>query len=107
MQIVIEIHEKDYQSALKGNISFAVLDAIQKATVLPEHGRLIDSDNMIADLKHQCETVFRLDAVKPEDYYIAKDAKFMQATWKTWCEDFCKWANNRPTILEATKGANE
>lgn len=37
---------------------------------------------MIAHLKHQCEQVFKLDAVKPEDYYIAKDAKFMQATWK-------------------------
>ena len=34
MQIVIDIHEKDYQAALRGHITFAVLDAIQNGTVL-------------------------------------------------------------------------
>ena len=42
MKIVIEIHEKDYQSMKNGHIPFSVLDAIMKGTPLPEHhGRLI------------------------------------------------------------------
>lgn len=43
MQIVIKIHEKDYQSMINGHIPFGVLDAIMNGTPLPKHhGRLID-----------------------------------------------------------------
>lgn len=47
MQIVIDIHEKDYQSIKNGHISFSMLDAIMKGKPLPEHhGRLIDADKL-------------------------------------------------------------
>ena len=40
MQIVIEIHEKDYQSMKNGHISFSALDALMSGTQLPKgHGR--------------------------------------------------------------------
>ena len=45
MQIVIDIHEKDYQSMLNGYISYGLLDAIKNGTPLPKgHGRLGDLD---------------------------------------------------------------
>lgn len=47
MKIVIEIHEKDYQSMINGHIPFSVLDAIMNGTPLPEHhGRLIDANDL-------------------------------------------------------------
>lgn len=48
MKIVIDIHEKDYQTIKNGHIPFSVLDAIMKGTPLPKgHGRLIDADWVI------------------------------------------------------------
>ena len=45
MEIVIKIHEKDYQSMKNGHIPFGVLDAFKNGTPLPKgHGRLIDAD---------------------------------------------------------------
>ena len=45
MKLIIDIHEKDYQSIKNGHIPFNVLDAIKNGTPLPEHhGRLIDSE---------------------------------------------------------------
>ena len=114
MQLVIEIPEEQYitLNAKSQEEVLTVIDvsllikAIKNGTPLPKgHGRLVDSDDMIADLHRQCKEVFKLDAVKPEDYYIAKDAKFMQATWKEWCDSFCVWANNRKAIIEADGGA--
>lgn len=35
MQIVIDTHEKDYQSLLNGNITFSLLDAIKNGRPLP------------------------------------------------------------------------
>lgn len=35
MQIVIDTHEKDYQSLLNGNITFSLLDAIRNGRPLP------------------------------------------------------------------------
>ena len=47
MELVIKIHEKDYQSIKNGYIPFSVLDAVAKGTPLPEHhGRLIDADEL-------------------------------------------------------------
>lgn len=43
MKIVIDIHEKDYQSMKNGHIPFSVHDAIMNGAPLPEHhGDLID-----------------------------------------------------------------
>lgn len=113
MQIVIEIPDGIYDTIQADEMisreQLAVLQMkILNGTPLPKgHGRLIDSDDMIEDLHRQCKEVFKLDAVKPEDYYIAKDAKFMQATWKEWCDSFCVWANNRKTIIDADGGDAE
>lgn len=110
MQIVIDIPEEMVMALKQGSFGakynmYDLVGCVMNGTPLPKgHGRLIDSDDMIEDLHRQCKEVFKLDAVKPEDYYIAKDAKFMQATWKEWCDSFCVWANNRKTIVEADGG---
>lgn len=46
MQLVIDIHEKDYQSILNsGQVPYGVVCAIMNGTPLPKgHGRLIDAD---------------------------------------------------------------
>lgn len=44
MKIVIDIHEKDYQSIKNGHIPFSVLDAIKNCTPLPEHLNKIKDD---------------------------------------------------------------
>lgn len=47
MKLIIDIHEKDYQSMKNGHIPFSVLDAIMKGKPLPKHhGRLIDADSI-------------------------------------------------------------
>lgn len=57
MEIVIKIHEKDYQAIKNGHIPFSVHDAIMKGTPLPEHhGRLIDADAFIDFLKNISKT---------------------------------------------------
>jgi hypothetical protein len=53
-EIVIKIHEKDYQSLKNGHIPFSVLDVLMKGIPLPKgHGRLIDAD---AIQKYQIDT---------------------------------------------------
>lgn len=100
MKIIINI-PNNYHVGMGAEI---LIDAVVDGIEIPkEHGDLIDRDDMISHLKHQCEQVFKLDAVKPEDYYIAKDAKFMQATWKNWCESFYKYVNARPTVIKSDK----
>ena len=52
MQIVIDIHEKDYQSIKNGHIPFSILDVIMRGTPLPKgHGRLIDADELESRMK--------------------------------------------------------
>ena len=106
MQVIIELTDEQWKCVQDG--TWSGTKEILNGTPLPKgHGRLIDSDDMIEDLHRQCKEVFKLDAVKPEDYYIEKDAKFMQATWKEWCDSFCVWANKRKTIVEADEGDAE
>lgn len=52
MQIIIDIHEKDYHSVMYSNhVPYGVVYAIKNGTPLPKgHGRLIDKDKMIEDL---------------------------------------------------------
>lgn len=53
MKIVIDIHEKDYQSILNsGQVPYGVVCAIMNGTPLPkEHGRLKDVDAFISKVK--------------------------------------------------------
>ena len=56
MEIVIKIHEKDYQAIKNGHIPFSVHDAIMKGTPLPEHhGRIID-ESKIKKVYYHIET---------------------------------------------------
>lgn len=113
MKLIIDIPEeikkkRDVGKVLSSEEIATVCLSIKNGTPLPKgHGRLVDSDDMIADLQRQCKEVFKLGAVKPEDHYIVKDAKFMQATWKEWCDSFCVWANKRKAIIEADGGDEE
>ena len=48
MKLIIDIHEKDYQSIKNGHIPFSVLDAIMKGTLLPEP---FDLEGLKSDMK--------------------------------------------------------
>jgi hypothetical protein len=105
MQVVINIPEDTYEYYAKlankgeqlNNLESIILDGMP----LPqEHGRLIDADEMIDDLKRQCREIFQTDAVKPEDYYIKKNAKFMEDTWINWCESFYRFLEHRPVVVK-------
>lgn len=52
VELVIKIHEKDYQSMLNGHIPFSILDAFKNGTPLPKgHGDLIDRDKLLSTLE--------------------------------------------------------
>lgn len=58
MKMVIDIHEKDYQSIKNGHIPFSVLDAIKNCTPLPEHhGDLIDRNELL-DESYQIDSMY-------------------------------------------------
>ena len=79
MQIVIDIHKKDYQSILNGHVPFVILDVMKKGIVLPEHGRLGDLDYLYKK--------FEANGCKDSNVYrLIKD---------------------EPTILEATGVIND
>jgi len=67
---------------------------------IPPHGRLIDADALIEDLKRQCKEVFRIDAVSPDDYWITRNEAYNEALWKSWVESFDEYLKTRPTIIE-------
>lgn len=76
-----------------------------KAVEVPTpHGRLIDADALIADLKRQCKEVFRVDAVSPDDFWITRNEAYNERLWGTWCESFFGYLQTRPTIIEAEDG---
>jgi len=75
-------------------------------TEVPEpHGRLIDADALVEDLKRQCEEVFKIDAVSPDDFWITRDQAYNERLWKTWCESFYKYLESRPTVIPAIEEA--
>lgn len=74
---------------------------------VPDHGRLIDADALIEDLKRQCKAVFRIDAVSPDDYWIKRNEAYNEALWKTWVESFGKYLKTRLTIIPADKEVEE
>lgn len=71
---------------------------------VPKHGRLIDADALIADLKRQCREVFRVDAVSPDDFWITRTEAYNERLWGTWCESFFDYLQTRPTIIPADEG---
>lgn len=71
---------------------------------VPEpHGRLIDADALVEDLKRQCEEVFKIDAVSPDDFWITRDQAYNERLWKTWCESFFEYLKTRETIIPASE----
>lgn len=67
---------------------------------VPEpHGRLIDADALVEDMKRQCEEVFKIDAVSPDDFWITRDQAYNERLWKTWCESFFEYLKTRETII--------
>lgn len=79
MELIINIHKKDYQSILNsGQVPYSVVCAIMNGTPLPkEHGRLIDKDKMMADL-------------------LTVDPQYQDLI--NWC---LQATNAQPTIIEA------
>ena len=67
---------------------------------LPPHGRLIDADELVADIKGQAERLWTLDAVSERDYFIERNEKFRQAMFKAWCESLFAYLDTRPAIIE-------
>ena len=74
---------------------------------VPPHGRLIDADALIADLKQQCKAVWRTDAVSPDDYWITRNEAYNEALWKTWVESFFGYLQTKPTIIPADVTDND
>ena len=71
---------------------------------VPEpHGRLIDADALVEDLKRQCEEVFKIDAVSPDDFWITRDQAYNERLWKTWCESFFEYLKTRETVIPASE----
>lgn len=75
-----------------------------QAVEVPPHGRLIDADALIADLKGQCKEVFRIDAVSPDDFWITRNEAYNERLWTTWCESLYDYINAAPTVIEAEDG---
>ena len=71
---------------------------------VPPHGRLIDADALISDIKRQCREVFRVDAVSPDDFWIKRNAAYNERLWETWCESFIGYLQTRQTVIEAEEG---
>ena len=63
------------------------------------HGRLIDADALIADLKRQCKEVFKTDAVSPDDFWITRNEAYNERLWTTWCESLYDYINTAPTVI--------
>lgn len=74
-------------------------EGTHEVTVVPLHGRLIDADALVEDLKRQCEEVFKIDAVSPDDFWITRDQAYNERLWKTWCESFFEYLKTRETII--------
>lgn len=70
------------------------------ALPVPPHGRLIDADELVADIKGQAERLWTLDSVSERDYFIERNEKFRQSMFKAWCESLFAYLDTRPTIIE-------
>lgn len=94
--------ERLFCSAMKNEeVLRSKIDSNCPLIELPPHGRLIDADALVKDLKRQCEEVFKIDAVSPDDFWIKRDKAYNERLWKTWCESFFEYLKARETIIEA------
>ena len=92
MQIVIDIHERDYQSMLNGLVSYSVLDAIRNGTPLPKgHGRLGDLD----ELEQRISNFVEHDAKTTDEYTVVRQRFIVDGIRET------------STIIEADKAESE
>lgn len=100
MELVIKIHEKDYQLIKDGHVPFAVLDSIRNGTPLPKgHGRLIDADEFISTLedaskRHKYKELLIGDCLTVDDVFKAVIESLQN---KGLAE------GDAPTIIEADK----
>ena len=97
MQIVIDIHEKDYRSILNsGQVPYGIVYAIMNGMPLPKgHGRLIDADNIIPlALKKKTLVLEDTDLIDIRSREFVIDYLF---------KDIKDYINNMPTIIEADK----
>lgn len=98
LELICPVLERSYKIA-----DTQVLFAREKDCPLIEvpepHGRLIDADALVEDLKRQCEEVFKIDAVSPDDFWITRDQAYNERLWKTWCESFFEYLKTRETII--------
>ena len=88
------------------NILNPYKDRLNNCPLIPvpePHGRLIDADALVKDLKRQCEEVFKIDAVSPDDFWITRDQAYNEKLWKTWCESFFEYLKTRETIIQASE----
>lgn len=83
-----------------------IKEELEKSEAVPvsPHGRMIDADALIADLKRQCKEVFQIDAVSPDDFWITRNEAYNERLWTTWCESLYDYINAAPTIIEAEEG---
>ena len=94
VELVIKIHEKDYQSILnKGQVNFSVVYAIRNGTPLPKgHGKLGDLDIILNKaMKHR------------ESYMEAENSSYCRGKLHAY-ELYVEEVENAPTIIEADKG---
>ncbi len=80
------------------------IEELSKRVPPTPHGRLIDADALIADIKRQCREVFRVDAVSPDDFWIIRNEAYNERLWGTWCESFFGYLQTRPTIIGGDDG---
>lgn len=80
------------------------MPTIYKAVSVQPHGRLIDADTLVADLKRQCKEVFKTDAVSPDDFWITRNQAYNERLWTTWCESMFDYLKTAPTIIPAEEG---
>lgn len=103
--IDMEMPTKGYRLILvHADGTVQISDGETTAVPVPPHGRLIDADALVEDLQRQCEEVFKIDAVSPDDFWITRDQAYNERLWKTWCESFFGYLQTRPTIIPAEEG---
>ena len=98
----------DVRINCNGTASFAIaknpyFKEVEAVPVHEPHGRLIDADALVEDLKRQYEEVFKIDAVSPDDFWITRDQAYNERLWKTWCESFFEYLKTRETIIPASE----
>ena len=91
-ELVIKIPEKEYKNIClmsKDGIGMALYDWIANGTPLPKnHGRLIDADDIINDIKNDINEMTNLGLAVTRDYLWEKinDAIYNAPTIIEWSE---------------------